>query len=118
MCPIPEMLSHSFCVNDSAAPNVYVRVLSQVLFHPDAMDKPVSCGLFYDKTLWCGCGTYLIGLDPKDLLMKHYKPIVKEAEVAMMAGSGDHVWVGFQDSSAVVVCNVFRTSQLETLDCQ
>ena len=78
----------------------------------------MTCGLFYDKTIWCGCGTYLIGLDPKDLLMKHYKSIVKETGVAMMAGGGDHVWVGFQDSSAVAVCNVFKTSQLETLDCQ
>ena len=70
--------------------------------------------------MWCGCGTYLIGLDPKDLLMKHYKSILpgEEGEAVMIAASHDYVWVGFQDRSCLVVCSTTKPNNRETLECQ
>jgi hypothetical protein len=91
-----------------------------VLSHPDAKRKAVRCGLSYRGTLWCGCGTYLIGLDPKDLLMKHYKSILSEdeGEAVLMAASHDYVWVGFEGKSCLVVCSTTKPNDRETLDIQ
>ena len=78
------------------------------------------CGLLYRRTLYCGCGQYLIGLDPKDMLIKHYKPLLKEefADISTMAASHNHVWVGFSDLSYLLMCSVVRLGDMELLDCQ
>ncbi len=79
----------------------------------------MRCGVYYKRTLWCGCGRYLVGLDAADLLMKHYKPIIKEeVEADVMAASHDHVWVGFCGQSYLVVCNALKPNDQELLDCQ
>lgn len=97
-----------------------VHYVLQVVQHPDAQNKAVGCGLFYNRTLWCGCGTYLVGLDPRDMLMKHYKRLVKEedADISMMAASHNHVWVGFRDKSFLSVCSTVKPGDMEVLDCQ
>ena len=78
----------------------------------------IYCGLFYRRTLWCGCGRYLIGLDPQDYLTKHYKPIIKEDVcVYKMAASHGCMWVGFKDKSYLVVCDLTKTNSVEKLDC-
>lgn len=92
----------------------------QVLQHPDAHNSSVSCGVFCWRTLWCGCGRYLIGLDPNDFLMKHYQPIIKEqgANASFIAASHSHIWVGFKNQSYLMVCTATKPSDMEMLDCQ
>ena len=91
----------------------------QLLKHPEAQQKPVRCGIFYARTLWCGCGRYLIGLDARDLLIKQYKPIImEEVEASVMAATHDHVWVGFSEQSFLVICSSLKPNEKETVDCQ
>ena len=60
-----------------------------------------------------------MGLDAQDLLIKHYKPIIKEeVEAVVMAATSNHVWVGFRDQSYLVICNSLKPNDLETLDGQ
>ena len=88
--------------------------------NPDAMKTAIRCGIYHKGTIWCGCGRYLIELDPKEYLMRSYKPITRENEatVSKVAGSREHIWVALEGQSFIVVYDTFRRSTLETLDCK
>lgn len=101
----------SFCDSSS------LQVLTLPVAETDGI--PTCCGLFHAGTLWCGCGRYLVGLGPEDLLRKYYKPVIKEDVcVTTIAASGDHVWLGFKEKSYLAVCNTKLPGPCETLDCQ
>lgn len=87
--------------------------------NPDAQKTAITCGVYHSRCLWCGCGRYLIGLDPTNYLMKYYKPVIHdECAVTMVTGSHGHIWVGFTESSLIAVCDVGNGSQYEHIDCQ
>lgn len=89
----------------------------QIVKHPDAQKAAVSCGLFYNRTLWCGCGRYLVGVDARDYLIKHYKPIKDDVEITSIAACLGHVWVSFREKSTLVLFNAAVPGSMEMLDC-
>ena len=94
-------------------------VFTQMINHPDAHKTAISCGLYHRKTLWCGCGRYLIGLDTKDYLLKHYKPVIREqTRMVTMAAASGRLWLGFEDRSEVVVCDANSANSLDIIDCR
>ena len=94
--------------------------IKQIINHPGDDDKtPVSCGVYNRKTLWCGCGRYLIGLDPDDFLMKFYKPVIREhVNVSHIAAVMGKVWMSFEGREELIVCSTSVTSSLDTISCQ
>lgn len=94
--------------------------IQQVMTNPDAMKTAIRCGVYHKGTIWCGCGRYLIELDPKEYLMRSYKPITRESEamVFKIAGSKEQLWVVLQGQSTIVVYDTFKRKILENLDCK
>lgn len=88
--------------------------------NPDAMKTAIRCGVYHSGAIWCGCGRYLIELDPKEYLMRSYKPITRENEamVSKVVGSREHLWMVLEGQSTVTVYDTFRQNTLETLDCK
>ena len=94
--------------------------IQQVMTNPDAMKTALRCGVYHKGTIWCGCGRYLIELDPKEYLMRSYKPLTRESEamVFKIAGSKEQLWVVLQGQSTIVVYDTFKRKILENLDCK
>ncbi len=91
----------------------------QVMNHPDADKTAILCGLFHRKTVWCGCGRYLIGLDTKEYMMKYYKPVIREvANVTYMAAASGYLWLGFEGRDELVVCDTSNALALGTIRCR
>ena len=94
-------------------------IITQVVNHPDADKTAIMCGVYHENTIWCGCGRYIIGLDSKEYLLKHYKPVLKElTSVARVEGSYHHLWIGFQERSEIVLCDCFTAHCMDTINCQ
>lgn len=93
--------------------------VTQVVNHPDAQKTAISCGVYHHRTLWCGCGRYIIGLDTKEYLLKHYKPVIKEqTRVSRIAALRGYLWMGFEGLSELVVCNADTAVCLDSIDCR
>lgn len=94
-------------------------LVSQVVNHPDADKTAIHCGLFYRKMVWCGCGRYLIGLDTKVYMMKHYKPVIREeTHITFMAAASGCLWIGFEGRDELVVCDTSNALSLGTIHCR
>lgn len=94
-------------------------IITQVVNHPDADKTAITCGVYHENTIWCGCGRYIIGLDSKEYLLKHYKPVLKElTSVAHVEGSYHHLWISFQEWSEVVLFDCFTAHCKKTINCQ
>lgn len=88
--------------------------------NPDPLKTAINCGTHHKGCVWCGCGRYLIGLDPKEYLMKVYKPITRDesTRVTMVMGCHDYLWVGLEERSQIVICDAVKAQGQETLDIQ
>ena len=91
----------------------------EVVNNPDASKISISCGVFHRKVVWCGCGRYLIGLDVKDYILRHYKPVLaNEGAVKLIAAVMGRVWVSFEGRSDVVVCDTQNGLALDAFKCR
>ncbi len=94
-------------------------LIIQAINHPDADKTAIRCGVFHRKTVWCGCGRNLIGLDTKAYMMKHYKPVIREqATVTYMAASSGYLWLGFEGRDELVVCDTSNALSLGVIRCR
>lgn len=93
-------------------------IVTQVINHPDADKTAITCGVYHEGTVWCGCGRNIIGLDTKEYLLKHYKPVLKELTmVTHLEGSYHRIWITFNNRSEVVLCDCFSANCVNTIDC-
>lgn len=91
----------------------------EVMNNPDADKIAISCGVHHEKVLWCGCGRYLIGLDTRDYILRHYKPVsADEGAVKMVAAVMGRVWLSFAGRSELVVCNTRNALAIDTIKCR
>lgn len=93
--------------------------ITQVIRNTEPEKTAISCGVYYKNIVWCGCGRYLVGLDSKEYLMKHYKPLIKEATcISHMVCALGQLWVSFDGRPELVSANAQTAQSTEAIDCQ
>ena len=93
--------------------------ITQVIGHAEPEKTAIVCGVFYKSVVWCGCGRYLVGLDPKEYMLKHYKPLLREAtRIERMVSALGQLWVSFDSRPELVFVDAQTATPVEPIDCQ
>ena len=93
--------------------------ITQVLESTDPEKTAISCGVYYKNMVWCGCGKYLVGLDSREYMMKHYKPLLREAtRITHIVSALGQLWVSFFGRPELVSVNAQTAHNVEPIDCQ
>lgn len=93
--------------------------ITQIMSNSDPEKTAISCGVHYKKIVWCGCGRYLVGLDSKEYMLKHYKPLIKDAtQISHMICALGQLWVSFDSRTELVAVDTQTAQCAEPIDCQ
>lgn len=92
--------------------------ITQVMRSSEPEKTAISCGV-YHKMVWCGCGKYLVGLEPKEYMLKHYKPVLKDATyISHMVCALGQLWISFDNRPELVAVDTQTVQCTEPIDCQ
>jgi hypothetical protein len=93
--------------------------ITQVISNTEPEKTAISCGVHYKTVVWCGCGRYLVGLDSKEYIVKHYKPLLKEATpISHIVCALGQLWISFDDQPELVSVNAHHPLEMQTINCQ